>query len=414
MVDFERFQLPNGLRVILHRDVTTPLIAVNVLYQVGARDEDPEKTGFAHLFEHLMFEGSENIPDFDNALQMAGGENNAFTNNDYTNYYLTLPAQNLETALWLESDRMKQLAFSEEKLEVQKNVVTEEFRQTYLNQPYGDVWLLLRPLIYKVHPYKWPTIGQSIDHVQNANLDDVISFFKRYYHPGNAILVLSGNIDFINAGYLVKKWFSDILPGPAVSRLYPEEPPQTDHRTLTVERNVPFDDIYIVFQTGKRTDDSFYITDMITDILAGGQSGRLRENLVKKRRMFSDCNAWISGSIDKGFMAITGKLLKGQTLELAKEAIWDEIDLLKKQPVEPKELQKVKNKIEVANTFAEVGILSKAMNLAFYEMLGDAGLINAQNPRYLTISSETLLEKSKDILQEISSSELHYKSSNIE
>ncbi len=408
MIDFKRFELDNGLRIILHRDTSTPLVAVNVLYNVGARDEDPDRTGFAHLFEHLMFEGSENIPDFDNALQMAGGENNAFTNNDFTNYYLTIPAQNLETALWLESDRMKKLAFSEEKLEIQKNVVIEEFKQSYLNQPYGDIWLLLRPLIYKVHPYQWPTIGKNIDHVRYASLTDVAGFFYKFYHPGNAVLVLSGNINFNEAESLVKKWFSDIQPGEISPRLYPEEPSQDKQRLLQVERDVPFNDLYLAFHTGSRIDKGFYITDLITDILAGGQSGRLREKLVRDRRIFSYANAWISSSIDKGFLAITGKLMNGQSVAGAREAIWEELEGLKREIIAPRELQKVKNKLEAANTFAEVGILSKAMNLAFYELLGDARLINHQNENYFSVTSDSILQTSDELFQEQKSSELHY------
>ena len=408
MVNFERFVLDNGLRVLIHQDKTTPIVAVNILYNVGARDENPQQTGFAHLFEHLMFEGSANVAEYDNELQMAGGENNAFTNNDITNYYLTIPRHNLETALWLESDRMLELAFSEEKLRIQKNVVTEEYRQSYLSQPYGDVWMLLRPLIYKVHPYQWPTIGKSIEHVQNATIGQVKDFFYRFYRPNNAILVLSGDLEPKSTIELVKKWFADIPPGPDYQRNLPEEPVQNSSRKLVVERDVPFDEIYMAFHTGKRLDDSFYPTDMITDLLAGGRSARLREKLVKKRKLFSETNAWITGSIDKGFLAISGKLMPNQNMDIAREAIWEELNELKKDPVGDYELQKVKNKLEATNTFGEMGILSKSMNLAYYELLGDADLLNQQTDKYLRLTSEEVMKFSREIFKPEKVSELNY------
>ncbi len=408
MVKFERFTLENGLRLIVHEDHSTPLAAVNILYDVGARDEHPDQTGFAHLFEHLMFEGSANVADFDRELQWAGGENNAFTNNDITNYYLTIPAQNLETALWLESDRMIELGFSEDKLRIQKNVVTEEFRQSYLNQPYGDIWLLLRPLVYKVHPYQWPTIGKSIEHVQNATLDQVKSFFYTFYRPDNAIMVISGNVKATKVLEMVKKWFGDIPPGNREKRSLPAEPLQTAPRKLVVERDVPFDDVYMVFHTGTRLEENFYTTDLLTDILAAGDSGRLRQNLVKEKKIFSEANAWISGSIDKGFLAITGKLVQGQNITNACEAVWDELNNLITKPVDSYELQKVKNKLEAANTYATVGILSKSMNLAYYELLGDASMLNHQTEKYFGITPEQLMQTAGEIFSHNRVSELHY------
>lgn len=408
MVKFERFTLENGLRLIVHEDHSTPLAAVNILYDVGARDEHPDQTGFAHLFEHLMFEGSANVPDFDRELQWAGGENNAFTNNDITNYYLTIPAQNLETALWLESDRMIELGFSEEKLRIQKNVVTEEFRQSYLNQPYGDIWLLLRPLVYKVHPYQWPTIGKSTEHVQNATLDQVKSFFYKFYRPDNAIMVISGNVEATKVLEMVKKWFGDIPPGNRESRSLPAEPLQTAPRKLVVERNVPFDELYMVFHTGTRLEENFYTTDLLTDLLAAGDSGRLRQNLVKEKKIFSEANAWISGSIDKGFLAITGKLAQGQSISNAREAILYELNNLIANPVNSYELQKVKNKLEAANTYSTVGILSKSMNLAYYELLGDASMLNHQTEKYFAITPEQLMQTAGEVFSSDRVSELHY------
>lgn len=412
MVEFKRFTLDNGLKLIVHQDNTTPLIAVNVLYDVGARDEDPDRTGFAHLFEHLMFEGSINVSEYDNELQLAGGENNAFTTNDITNYYLTIPKQNIEIALWLESDRMLELAFSQEKFDIQKNVVSEEYRQSYLNQPYGDVWALLRSLVYKLHPYQWSTIGKSIDHVKNATLRQVKEFFFKYYRPNNAILVLAGDIDPLRAFELVNKWFGDIPPGPEIKREIPEEPEQAESRRQVVERDVPFNEIYIAFPTGKRLDQDFYTSDLITDILAGGSSSRLMENLVKKRKLFSEANAWISGSIDKGFLAIMGKLHNNQSMKLAEEFIWEEINALKNNLVPEKELQKVKNKLEASNTFAKAGILSKAINLAYYELLGDADILNHQNEKYFSVEPSQLQNAANEIFILSKSSVLEYHSVN--
>jgi zinc protease len=408
MVEFTRYVLANGLRLLIHRDKTTPIAAVNILYDVGARDEHPDHTGFAHLFEHLMFEGSANVPDFDDALQLAGGENNAFTNNDITNYYLTLPKQNLETALWLESDRMMELAFSEEKLRIQKNVVVEEFRQTHLNQPYGDIWLLLRPLIYKTHPYQWSTIGKNIEHVQNATLHQVKEFFYRYYRPNRAVIVISGDLEPENVREMVEKWFGDIPAGIPLERNLPAETLQNESRKLVVERDVPFDEIYLAFHTGTRLDENFYATDLLTDLLAGGQSGRLRERLVKKRKIFAEANAWISGSLDLGFLALSGKLMKGQTLETAREALLEELDELCCHQAHDYEMQKVKNKSEAASIYSETGILSKSMNLAYYELLGDANILNHHNRLYSSVTAEDVLQTARQIFKPEKLSELHY------
>jgi zinc protease len=408
MVEFTRYVLANGLRLLVHQDRSTPIAAVNVLYDVGARDEHPDHTGFAHLFEHLMFEGSVNVPSFDDALQMAGGENNAFTNNDITNYYLTLPKQNLETALWLESDRMLELAFSEEKLRIQKNVVVEEFRQSYLNQPYGDIWLLLRPLIYKAHPYQWSTIGKSIEHVQNATLDQVKDFFYTYYRPNRAIMVISGDVEPESVREMVEKWFGDIPAGISCERALPEEPVQEEARKLVVERDVPFDEIYLAFHTHTRLDSRFYASDLLTDLLASGQSARLRERLVKKRKIFTETNAWVSGSIDKGFLAVTGKLMQGQSIETAREALLEELNEICNQPAGEYEMQKVKNKSEASNIYSETGILSKSMNLAYYELLGDADMINHHTRLYSSVTAEEVMDEARRIFRPERLSELHY------
>jgi zinc protease len=382
MVRFEKQVLANGLRVIVHRDISTPMAAVNVLYDVGARDEDPNRTGFAHLFEHLMFEGSVNIREFDTMLQDAGGENNAFTTNDITNYYDTLPAQNLETAFWLESDRMLGLAFSEEKLAVQKNVVIEEFRQSYLNQPYGDVWMLLRPLAYQKHPYKWPTIGKDISHIRDASLYDVRQFFRKYYHPGNAILTVSGNVEPDRVFRMAEKWFGEIPAGEPYFRRLPQEPAQSIQRRLKVEREVPFDQLFITFQTCGRGDNAFYATDLLSDVLSNGSSSRLVQHLVKEKRMVSEVNAYITGSLDQGLFVVTGKLHEETSMEDAEKAFFVEMETLVNEPVGERELQKIKNKAEASHIYSESNVLAKAINLAYYELLGDAGQLNRQPELY--------------------------------
>ncbi|HQH19452.1 MAG TPA: pitrilysin family protein, partial [Bacteroidales bacterium] len=351
MIYFEKFILPNGLTVIVHPDKSTPLVAFNILYNVGSRDEDPEKTGFAHLFEHLMFGGSKNIPDYDEPLQKAGGENNAFTNNDITNYYLTIPKQNLEIAFWLESDRMAGLAFSKKSLDVQRNVVSEEFKQSYLNQPYGDVYLLLKPLAYKVHPYMWDTIGKDISHIQNAKIEDVKDFFTRFYCPNNAILVVSGDIEVSEIKYLSEKWFGPIPKGPNNKRNLPIEPEQKEERKLSVHRNVPLNAIYKAYHCCGRIDAEFYTVDLLSDILSNGKSSRLFQNLVMNKQLFSDVNAFLTGDIDKGLFIITGKLSNGISLEIAEEAIQGELNNI--QCFQNKtELEKVKNKIEATLIFS--------------------------------------------------------------
>jgi len=311
MLGFERFTLKNGLRVIVHIDESTPLACVNILYDVGARDEDESRTGFAHLFEHLMFGGSINIPSYDEPLQRVGGENNAFTTNDITNYYLTLPAANLETAFWLESDRMLSLAFSEKSLEVQRNVVIEEFKQRYLNQPYGDIWLRLRPLVYKVHPYKWATIGKEISHIEQATMDDVKAFFAKHYCPTNAVMVVAGNVTVPQVKALAEKWFEPIPSGEKPVRNLPVEPPQTAHRREVIHADVPFDALYMAFRMCSRYDKEYYAMDLISDILSRGNSSRLYNRLIKEKNLFSELNAYVMGELDNSIFIVSGKTNKG-------------------------------------------------------------------------------------------------------
>ncbi|MFN8241579.1 MAG: pitrilysin family protein [Bacteroidales bacterium] len=411
MIEFSREKLGNGLTVIVHEDFSTPLVAVNILYDVGSRDEDPSSTGLAHLFEHLMFGGSVNIPDFDTQLQIAGGENNAFTNNDITNYYLTIPADNIETALWLESDRMASLDFSETILEVQKKVVIEEFKQRYLNQPYGDAMLKLRPLAYNTHPYRWPTIGMDEAHIESVTLDKVREFFYSHYCPNNAILTIAGNIHVNEAQRLVRKWFDDLPPGNKAVRKLPVEPAQNSPRTLTLEKNVPADVIYKVWHTGKRTDSDFYTLDLLTDLLAGGESGRLYEALVREKKLFSDINAYITGDIDPGLLMVTGRLMKGVGMEEAEESINDELSKYHASSmISRRDMEKVRNKFEATNIISSTGILYKAMSLSYFELIGDAGLINKEVENYMGITPEMVASTASEYLRDSNCSTLYYKS----
>ena len=410
MIDFERFTLANGLRVIVHRDTSTPMACVNILYDVGARDEDPERTGFAHLFEHLMFGGSVNIPEYDTPLQVAGGENNAFTTNDITNYYLTLPAVNLEVAFWLESDRMLSLAFSEKSLEVQRNVVIEEFKQSYLNQPYGEIWLEIPKLAYKVHPYLWPTIGKNIDHIKYAQMTDVKAFFKKFYCPNNAILCVTGNVTVEQVKGLCEKWFAPIPMGNPPKRNLPQEPPQIEPRKLVLERDVPASAIYKTYHMGKRIDKSFYTMELLADILTDGNASRLYIELVKNQKLFSEINAFTYESLDPGIFIITGKLLDGVTLEKADEAIQKEIAKLSSAEVTKDELEKAKNKTESQHVFAEISILNKAMNLAMFELLGDAANANKEVEKFFSVTEKDVLNEAKNMLKESNCSTLYYSS----
>lgn len=408
MIEFSQFTLDNGLRVIVHPDPSTPIVTINVLYNVGARDEDPEKTGFAHLFEHLMFGGSANIPSYDTPLQQVGGENNAFTNNDITNYYLSLPKDNIETGFWLESDRMKALDFSQKSLDIQKNVVIEEFKQRYLNQPYGDVWLLLRPLVYKKHPYQWATIGKDINHIKNAKLEDVKSFFYSHYAPNNAILSITGDINPDQIKELTNKWFGNIEKRNIKQRSIAKEPVQTFPQSKTVYREVPSDAIYKVFHMCGRLEKEYYATDLISDILSNGLSSRLYQNLVKENPVFSEVNAYISGSIDPGLFIVTGKISEGFLPEQADEAIMEELRKMKETPPEEKELEKVKNKVESSLIFSDISGLNKAMNLAYYELLGDANMLNTTIDQYRKVTPEDIQNVSSSVFREENMSTLYY------
>lgn len=408
MIEFSRFKLKNNLQVIVHQDKSTPLACVNILYDVGARDEDENMTGFAHLFEHLMFGGSVNVPSYDEPLQLVGGDNNAFTTNDITNYYCSVPAENIETAFWLESDRMLSLAFTDKSLEVQRSVVIEEFKQRYLNQPYGDVWLLLRPIAYKEHPYKWATIGKEIKHIEDARMEDVKNFFHKHYNPSNAILVVAGNVDPEQVKQLAEKWFEPIPAGIKPERHLPAEPKQTEARRLRVERDVPADSIYKAYHMCSRRDKEYHTIDIMSDILSRGNSSRLYKTLIKDKELFTELNAYVMGDFDKGLFVISGKTPSHVKMEDAERALLQELEKIKKELVGIDELQKCKNKVESSVTFSETDVLTKATNLAISELLGDANLINQEIEKYAAVNREELMAQANLVLNESNCSTLYY------
>ncbi len=412
MIQFEKFTLGNGLRVIVHQDSSTPMAVVNVMYDVGARDEDPSKTGFAHLFEHLMFGGSVNVPNYDEPLQMAGGENNAYTTNDLTNYYIQLPAENLETAFWLESDRMLSLAFGEKSLDVQRKVVCEEFKEHYLTKPYGDVWHKMRELAYKNHPYRWMTIGKELSHIENAQLSDVKNFFFKHYRPVNAVLVVAGNVSMEKVRELAEKWFGDIPSGERYKRNLPQETPQTEERKLEVKARVPLDAFYKTWHIYPRMDRRYYIVDLLSDILGGGASSRLFQSLVKEQKLFSNIECYHFGSTDSGLLAIDGKLVKGVKMEDAEKAVEAELEKMKQTLVAETELQKVKNKTESLIAFEDMSVMNRANSLAYYELLGDASWMNFELDKYATVTTEDILQESRSVFRRENSNTIYYLSSN--
>lgn len=408
MIQYDKFTLDNGLRVLVHEDSSTPMAVVNVMYDVGARDEDPSKTGFAHLFEHLMFGGSINIPSYDEPLQVAGGENNAYTTNDLTNYYCQLPAENIETAFWLESDRMLSLAFSKKSLEVQRKVVMEEFKEHYINKPYGDVWFKMRELAYTVHPYRWQTIGKELSHIENATIGDVKKFFFKHYCPANAILVVAGNTSTAQVKELAEKWFGSIPPGERYVRNIPVEPKQTAPRKEIVKANVPLDALYKCWHMEDRLSDGYYATELITDILSGGGSSRLYQALVKEQQLFSNIECYHFGSTDAGILTIEGKLVKGVKMEDAEKAVDAEIEKIKNELIDEKELQKVKNKTEASLAFEDMSIMNRASSLATYELLGNAALINEELNKYQAITREEIRNYAREVFDVNNSNTLYY------
>lgn len=409
MIKVNRYLLSNGLRVIHEEDRTTQMVALDILYDVGARDEHPDHTGFAHLLEHLMFGGSLHIPDYDTPVQIAGGENNAWTSNDLTNFYITLPKQNVETGFWLESDRMLSLSFNQNSLDVQRQVVIEEFKQRCLNQPYGDVGHIMRAMAYKVHPYQWPTIGKEVSHIAQATMKEVKDFFFRFYAPNNAILVVTGNISFDETISLTEKWFGPIERRDVPQRQLPQEPQQTEERRQTVERDVPSDVLYMAFHKCDRQHPDFYAYDALSDILSNGKSSRLAQHLVRERRIFNSVDAYISGSIDAGLFTIYGKPANGVSLEEAEKAIWEELILLQQEQITEDELEKVKNRYESNQIFSNMNYLTVATNLAYAELIGKAESINEDVANYRKVSTAQLQRISQTTFQRSNCSTLYYK-----
>ena len=408
MIPYTKKILPNGLTVVVNRDRASKLAAVNILYKVGARNEDPRRTGFAHLFEHLMFRGTREVPNFDLPVQMASGDNNAFTNNDYTDFYITLPKDNIETALWLESDRMEGLDIPPAKFEAEKKVVIEEFRQRYLNQPYGDQTMLLRALAYKVHPYRWATIGLTTDHIAGATLEEVEAFYRAHYRPSNAVLSISADIEEERMLELAEKWFAPLADHPADAAAIPQEPAQTEARREEVERDVPASTVTVAYHMGGRTEGDFYTADLVSDLLSGGDSGRLYTHLVKERQLLSSVNAYVTGDMDPGLFVFTGQLLPGVTPEEAETAFREEIETLQTASAAAREIEKVKNKFEANTLFSELNVMNKAMNLGFYEMLGDLALINREVGLYRAVGDDDIRSFSSRTFRPENSSTLIY------
>lgn len=408
MIQFEKFQLDNGLKVLVHQDTSTPMAVVNVLYNVGAKDEDPNKTGFAHLFEHLMFGGSVNIPVYDEPLQRAGGENNAYTTNDLTNYYCQIPAENIETAFWLESDRMLSLAFSKKSLEVQRKVVCEEFKEHYINKPYGDAWHKMRSLAYTKHPYRWMTIGASLQHVEDATIDDVKDFFFQFYRPNNAILVVTGNVQTEQVKQLAEKWFGPIEAGKPYIRNLPKEPVQEKSRSMDVRADVPLDMLMMTWHMGGRFDEGYHATDLITEVLGGGTSARLYEQLIKVKQIFSSIDCYHFGTVDPGLLVIEGKLVKGISMAVAEKAVLEEVEKIKNEILDAKELQKVINKTESVICFEDMSIMNRAHSLAYYELLGDADLMNKELGMYQRVTPTMIQQTAQQIFQENNRNTLYY------
>lgn len=409
MIKYKQKILPNGLTIMVNRDSASKLAAVNILYMVGARNEDEDKTGFAHLFEHLMFRGTHNVPDFDVPVQMACGETNAFTNNDYTNFYITLPKENLATALWLESDRMQNLNISEEACSTEKQVVIEEFKQRYLNQPYGDELMLLRSLAYKCHPYRWATIGISPEHIERATLDDVRTFYKLHYRPSRAILAISADMPEEEMLDMATTYFAHIDDSGATIAPIEQEPKQTEPRRLEVVREVPATDITIAFHMGDRLSHDFFLGDLASDILAGGESSRLVNRLIKERALFSSVNAYITGSLDAGLFVIKGRLMPSTSESEAEDALWGELNELSKGNISEYEMEKVKNKFEANTAFGELNVMNKAMNLCFYQMTGDISLLNSETEIYRSLKIEEVADFAQRTFRRENSSTLVYR-----
>lgn len=410
MIEYSDFTLSNGLKVIVHEDHSVPIAVLNLLYDVGSRDEDPNKTGFAHLFEHLMFGGSKNVPHFDKVLQNVGADNNAFTSPDVTNYYISVPSDNLETAFWVESDRMLNLNVSSEPLEVQRKVVIEEFKQRYLSQPYGDVWLKMRPLAYKTHPYRWATIGKEISHIENATLEDVQAFFNKFYRPNNAVLVIAGNVTLDQVKQLTTKWFEPIPAGETLTRNLPQESAQTEARLLEVEADVPQNALYKAWHMADKLSPKYQSADLLSDIAGRGRSSRIYRKLVREEKLFTTATAYISGSFDAGLVYFNGKLAPDVSFETADKAVTELLSEFQSEIVSDEELNKVKSQVESSNVFSEVELLNRAINLAYAGVQGNPNLVNEEWLKYQAVTAKDIQDRAKEILNPENCSTIYYKS----
>lgn len=408
MIDFSSFTLDNGLQVFVHEDPTVQIAVINILYDVGSRDERPDKTGFAHLFEHLMFGGSANIPNYDEPLQLVGGENNAFTNTDITNYYLTVPAANIETGFWLESDRMLSLSFDPAVLEVQRKVVIEEFKKRYLNQPYGDVWLKLRPLAYQVHPYQWATIGKDISHIEHATMDDVRDFFFSHYVPNNAVMVVAGHVTYDQVKALSEKWFAPIPRGKRQARKLPVEPAQVTKRTLTVEADVPANALYKAWHMPGRFANDYYAIDLLSDVLSRGHSSRFYRRLVQEKELFTSVSSFTMGTVDPGLLVVNGRLKNGVSFEQAEAEVDAILNELTQQGITEQEQEKVKNQAESSLEFGEVEVMNRALNLAFASLSGDPDLVNREAAQIQSVQRDDIVAAAQNIFRDANSSVMYY------
>ena len=412
MISFHQFTLANGLKVLVHEDHTVQIAVLNILYDVGSRDEQPDKTGFAHLFEHLMFGGSANIPSYDEPLQKVGGENNAFTSTDITNYYLTVPATNIETGFWLESDRMLSLSFDPKVLEVQRKVVIEEFKQRYLNQPYGDVWLKLRPLAYQNHPYQWATIGKEVSHIEKATMDDVKDFFFAHYVPNNAVLVVAGNVTLDQVKQFSEKWFGPIPAGKKADRKLPIEPKQNQKRVLEVEAKVPADALYKTYHMSGRFHPDYYAVDLLSDVLSRGQSSRLYQQLVKEKEIFTSISSFVMSTIDPGLFVVSGRVKDGIDLKTAEKEVDAILQKIVAEGAKEEELEKVKNQAEASLEFGEVEVMNRAMNLAFATLSGDPDWVNQEAKLISSVTLADIKRVAGEVLRDENSSVMYYRAVN--
>ena len=411
MLKFERFKLKNGLRLITHYDPGNPLASVDIHYHVGSRNDHPLQTGMAHLMEHLMFSGTPSVPSFDMVVQNAGGENNAFTTCDSTNYNITLPANNIGAALMLEADRMRHIKISKSNFELEKKVVLEEYKETCLNKPYGDSFHLLCQLAYKKHPYRWPTIGIDEKTIASLELQEARKFYQTFYQPSNAVLTVNSNIPSEDILAMVHLYFGNIKSMPKETLKYPKEPVQKKMHSSVAPRKTPADAIYMAFHMGSRLEFDFYVADVISDILSNGHSTRLFKRLVRGKKLVSTIDASITGSLGPGLFIIEAKAIPGKSIEMVEEAIWAELDELKSKLIPAKELTKIKNTIEASLLFSEVNGLNKAITLGFFEMLGNAELANKEGEKYQAITRDDILKVSNKVFQKENCSIVYYERS---